>query len=230
MTMKSSMAICLMLTSLIATSCSDKNSPNEGSSTETPTSSASFPYPPLEFRWDIAVPLDAQAEAAAKAALETAALEDRMRAHEDAALIPQINSRVTYDRRWTSDGIRQLPETGGSLTRAVDVNKTSDNQWTVTYCVYNTPGAYAAGDNGQLRLSNPNWKYTPYADVVALTSERSGTGETSPTPRLLVTAAPARPELQTYPGVPNDLPRQTCEPFMPNPFIQQPPAPLPAGK
>ncbi len=232
MTPKLSVAILLALTSVAFAACSDEDGSNMASSTPPPTrptTTSHFPYPPLEFRWDIAVPLGEQERAAATTALEAEVLESRLRSNKEEGVIQQLNSMVTYGHRWASDGIRPLPETGGSLLRAVDVEKKSDSQWIVTYCVYNTPGGYSNGDNGQLRLSDPNWVYSPYADVVDLTTDRSGINETSTTPRLLVSGS-ARPELQTYPGRPNDLPRQTCEPFMPSPFIQQPPAPLPSGK
>ncbi|MVU82279.1 hypothetical protein GPX89_34210 [Nocardia sp. ET3-3] len=167
--------------------------------------------------------------AAADLALETKVLKSKMQVHPDDSLIPQINARVSHDQRWSSDGIRPRPETGEVIYRTVAVNDQPDNRWLVTYCMYNSPGAYSTTGNGELSLSDPNLRYTPYRSIVALTGEPSATGEKSPTPRLLVVGN-ADADFVQRPGQSDDLARQTCEPFMPSPFIQQPPAPLPTGK
>ncbi|GAB0102541.1 hypothetical protein JMUB6875_15090 [Nocardia sp. JMUB6875] len=181
------------------------------------------------FRHDNAVPLTGKESAAADLALETKVLKSEMQVHPDDSLISQIDSRVSHDQRWTSDGIRPRQETGQVIYRTVAVSDQPDNRWVVTYCMYNTPGAYSAASDGDLELSDPNLHYVPYRSIVALTDEPSATGEKSQTPRLLVVGN-ADADFVQHPDQSDDLARQTCEPFMPNPFIQQPPAPLPAGK
>ncbi|MGX1811850.1 hypothetical protein ACWIGI_39535 [Nocardia sp. NPDC055321] len=220
-------ATCIVTSASVAGCSSGTENDNGAPAPTTAATDASFPYPGLQFRWDIAVPLDENASAAATFALETEALESRMRVGDYNSLLPQMNARVSWDNRPFPDGLRVLPETGGSLTRAVAVDGVGDGRWVVTYCVYNTPGAYTKDDAGSLKLSLPDWLYSAYRSNVALTEEKSGSGETSATPRLLVVS-------KTRDGFPSPLTRlddrETCQPFMPEPFIQQPPAPILAGK
>ncbi|MGX1811851.1 hypothetical protein ACWIGI_39540 [Nocardia sp. NPDC055321] len=144
------------------------------------------------------------------------------------ALLNEMNARVSYDNRPLPPySMPPLPETGGTLTRAVAVDKVADDRWVVTYCNYNTPGAYTEGDDGSLTLSNPDLRYSTYQSNVALTKEKSGSGETSDTPRLLVVDA-ARADFPRSRTEPDD--DATCRPFMPEPFIQQPPAAVPTSK
>ncbi|MGX1811852.1 hypothetical protein ACWIGI_39545 [Nocardia sp. NPDC055321] len=185
---------------------------------------ASFPYPGLQFRWDIAVPLDEAETAAARFVLETEVLESRMLIGEYDSLLPQVLPRVSYDNRPFPPSSPPLPETGGTLTRAVAVDDLGGNHWVVTYCDYDTPGAYSRGADGALELSTPERRYSARQSNVALTQEKSGTGETADTPRLLVVSANHNGSPRPRPQ-PND--DETCLPFMPEPFVQQPPSPVP---
>ncbi|UGT40912.1 hypothetical protein LTV02_33890 [Nocardia yamanashiensis] len=214
-------AACVTVISSMLTSCSSET--EESSKTPAPSTSSAFPYPPLQFRWDIAVPLNEQATAAAQFALETATLESRMQIGEYDALLAQVNERVAYDNRPIPPSTPPLPETGGTLTRAVAVDEYAKDRWIVTYCDYDTPGAYTRSTDGSLRLSNPDWRYTAFQSNVALTTEKSGAGKAATTPRLLVVGQ-ARDD---FPKSREPLNADAiCQPLMPEPFVRQPPAPV----
>lgn len=219
-------ATALLATALATASCS-ANSPQSASATSTAASSTaaspSFPYPPIQLTWEIASPMNEQDAEVARFALEVEALERTwFAAHEDESLLPEINVRVGHANKPLSLDHRALPETGGKLFRAVGVGYESDSQWTVTICEYDTPGIYKTGNDGELTLSSPNNSYRAVHSTVASTTEKSGSGERSATPRLLV--------MDNSDVDYNETARRTCEQFRPDPYIQQPPQPIPPGK
>jgi hypothetical protein len=159
----------------------------------------------------------------ARFALEVESLERTwIASHEDESLLPGINARVGHTNKPLPLDHRTLPETGGRLFRAVGVGKESDSQWTVTICEYDTPGVYKMGNDGELILSSPNESYRVVRSTVASTTEKSGSGDNSATPRLLV--------MNNSDVDYNETARRTCEPFRPDPYIQQPPQPISPGK
>ncbi|GAD83970.1 hypothetical protein NCAST_20_05400 [Nocardia asteroides NBRC 15531] len=99
----------------------------------------------------------------------------------------------------------------------------------MTICRYDTPGVYSSGKDGQLALLDEPHEYHAVRSTVELTTEKSADGETTAVPRLLVVRTSGE-EFAQRPGQPNDLERRTCEPFRPEPYVQEPPQPLPAGK
>ncbi|MEV6214590.1 hypothetical protein [Nocardia sp. NPDC051833] len=159
----------------------------------------------------------------ARIALEVETLERTwIAAHQDESLLPEINFRVGYANKPLGLDHRALPETGGKLFRAVGVSNISESRWTVTICEFDTPGVYKMGTDGNLTLSSPNESYRVVHSIVASTTEKSGSGENSATPRLLV--------VDNSDVDYNETARRTCEPFVPDPYIKQPPQPVLPGK
>ncbi len=217
----------------MVTACSTGSPPaaTVTSTVETSQSqAAAFPYPSPQFRSNIAVPAnEAEADAAAVALSVRLAITNYI-VSEDESYLSEIYDKVTKEGRpyiGIPGGL--VPETGGATYRAVDIAQQDDTQWVVTICRFNTPGVYEMGDDGELRLSNPTESYSPIRYTVAMTTEASASGQKASTPRPLVVDQSTE-EFAELPGQQNDLARQTCEPFRPDPYIQEPPERLPAEK
>jgi len=216
-----SLTIAILVTvAIAASSCTDDNTnvtPSNTSTSASVSTDRDFPYPPIQFDWDTSAPLSAEKQAAAKAAIETEILIRKWIRRQDPVTPPDILAAVSYENRnhWLS--ITPIPETGGKLYRAVGVNEISPARWEVVSCRYDTPGAYSIGANGQLELSTPAETFIAFRSTVALTTEPDGAGKTSDSPRLLV--------VDNDPIMGEDA-RRSCEPFRPDPYIQQPPQPI----
>lgn len=216
-----------------AASCSStptSDSPRPSSASGTSVPPHQFPYPKAKFSTDIAIPVIEQDAAAAQIALDVQVLKITHIGNKDNSALPEINRLVgPFGAALPYDGGPRLSETGGALYRAVDISKQNDSRWEVTTCRYDTPGVYVLGDNGQLSLLDGPHEYHALRSTVELTTERSAAGETATAPRLLVVRSSGE-DFYHHPGRSNDLERQTCEPFRPDPYIQQPPQPLSPGK
>lgn len=179
----------------------------------TPTSTKSTPqYPPASYNEEIAESLDGPSYTAARFAIETDILENRIR--RDTSLIPQLNERLTYAHRESPySAYNPPPITGGELFKAIRSEQQSSNTWLVTFCVYDTPGEYRT-DQPQLELADPKKLYYGYHATITSTTDEDGNGARATTPRLLKSSE--------SPGPDSD-----CEPLQPDPFVRQPPEPLP---
>lgn len=221
----SSLTVATLLTVAIsASSCTDDSvnrSPSTASTSTSISTASAFPYPPIQFSWDAIPPLSAEQQTAAEAAVETEISIRNWIRNQNPVTPPEILAAVSYENRNNWLSIVPIPETGGKLYRAVGVNEITPDRWEVVVCRYDTPGAYSMGADGQLKLSTPEEKFIAFTSTVALTTEPDGAGKTSDSPRLLI--------VDNNPIMGEDA-RRTCEPFRPDPYIQQPPQPISPGK
>lgn len=220
-----SLAIATFVTVAIATSsCADTNPSAVGTESSTPTSPTarpSFPFPPILYNWDMATPLSEQQRAAAEIAIRTRISINEWLIEQNPTTPPEILAAVSFENRHQWISIVPLPETGGVLDRAVEVTEVSPTRWIVTACRYDTPGVYSMGTDNQLSLSSPGENYVALISTVESTKGPDGSGKRSDSPRLLVVDSE-----QIF----DENARQTCTPFRPEPYVQEPPQPLPAGK
>ncbi len=208
----------------VVTTPSCATEPATDSTQAAPTSSMTsspFPFPPLETIWDSAVPLSPQQQAAVEVVFQEMDLVHEWRPKFDPTIPPEILAIVGPENKPVYLPVKTLAETGGEMVRVVDVRALSSSQWEFDMCRYDSPGAYSMGPNGQLQLSTPHIVYPAATHTVSWTTEPNGAGERSDNPRFLV--------VDVEPII-NDMARQTCEPFRPDPYIQQPPQPLSSGK
>ncbi len=210
------------LLAVVATSCGAAPATDTaGRSSAAPVTTSPFPYPPIEYSWDAAVPLTAQQKAAGEVAFKKIALTRKWRRTPNPTLPPELLAIVSPENQPAYTATLAMAETGSSLHRIVAVREMSPTRWEFDFCEFDTPGRYSMGDNGQLQLSTPDIVSSAETHIVSLTTEPNGAGERSETPRFLVVGLR---------GIINEMVRQTCEPFLPDPAIQQPPEPLPAEK
>lgn len=216
-------ASALLAATFSISACMDTGPTGSGaeSSTPAPATSSAFPFPPITSSWDAAVALSEQQQAAAELAIRTRIMISDWTAKQDPRTPAEILAAVSSENKPPWVAVVPLSETGGRLFRAVAVHEISTVRWEVAICRYDTPGVYSMGADGRLTLSTPKESYSAVTSTVALTTEANGAGEMSVSPRLLV--------VDSEPII-NDDARRTCEPFRPDPFVQQPPQPISPGK
>ncbi|MCP9621446.1 hypothetical protein FOH10_28905 [Nocardia otitidiscaviarum] len=233
LTTRISLALPVLITAMVTSSCSTEPPPDATGTTSVATSTTQaeiFPYPPLQFRSNIAVPVNEAEADAATTALKVEVAINNYIVSEDESYLSDIYDNVSEEGRpYIGIPGNLIPETGGETYRAVSIEQKSGAQWVITVCDYNTPGVYEMGDDGELTLSTPTDSYSPIRYTVAMTTEASASGQKASTPRPLVVDQSTE-EFAELPGQQNDLARQTCEPFRPDPYIQEPPERLPAEK
>ncbi|TDP42808.1 hypothetical protein DFR75_1011926 [Nocardia ignorata] len=214
----------VLITAAVMLSSSCVTTPARELSDDTTTSSVTsspFPFPPVKTEWNAAVPLTSQQQAAADAALRMTILVGDWRPISDPTIPLEILRLVSPDQKPVFMPIGTVAETGGETYRVVAVREISPSRWDFDVCRYDTPGVYSMSTTGQLQLSTPHIVYAADSLTVSLTTEPNGAGETSDSPRFLV--------VDSQPII-NDMARQTCEPYRPEPYIQQPPEPVSSGK
>lgn len=215
----------VVLTATVVTSaCASEPNPTTPTSpppSVSPATSSAFPFPRIQSHSDLAVPLDMQRQEAAEFALTEVDLVDDWLRTRERVIPPEILARVGLGNKPAWIAASPLPETGGVLNRVVSVREVSPSRWDVDICRYDTPGVYSMGADGQLKLTSPGEHYSAVTSIVALTTEPNGAGERSDTPRLLIIDAEP---------ITNDMAQETCAPFRPDPYIQQPPQPISPGK
>ncbi|SFL88320.1 hypothetical protein FEK33_06300 [Nocardia asteroides NBRC 15531] len=215
-------ATLIPVTAFFASSCATSPATDPArNATAAPVTSSPFPFPPVKTGWDAAVPLTTQQQQAAETAVRKNILVSDWNPLADSKIPPEILAIVGPENKPAYVPIERLAETGGDTYRVVAVREISSSRWDFDVCRYDTPGVYRMGTNGQLQLSTPHIPYAADTHTVALTTDPNGAGEKSDTPRFLV--------VDSQPII-NDMARQTCEQFRPDPYLQQPPQPLPAGK
>ncbi|GGK65621.1 hypothetical protein GCM10011591_42250 [Nocardia camponoti] len=191
------------------------------STTSTTVTTKNFPYPGVRTVQDVVPSIAGTGVPAAEIAIKWELLHsDWMISHQEE--VPhELLSIVTANNKpeWMPSNV--MEGTGGELIRAVNVREIDRISWEVSVCNYDTPGVYYPGEAGQLKLGFPTWAQYASTATVVLTSGPDGTGATSSGPRLLISRT-------TLPL--NDEAHAICDPFRPDPFIQQPPEPLPAHK
>ncbi|MGY0501849.1 hypothetical protein ACWZHB_25470 [Nocardia sp. FBN12] len=175
----------------------------------------------MQYTWDAAAPLSVQQQAAADTAIKKIDLVSKWIPISDPTIPSEILAIVSPGNKPAFLPGKALAETGGKLYRVVAVKEISLTQWDFDVCVYDTPGVYSMGSDGQLKLSTPHIVYSAGTHTVSMTTEPNGAGEISDAPRFLVVDSRQ---------IGNDMARKTCEPFLPDPYIQQPPQPLSSGK
>ena len=112
--------------------------------------------------------------------------------------------------------------TGGALHRAVGVAELPDDIVEVTICTYDTPGLYAQPTSGKLVEPDPGRPFGIQRPLVQWTDRPAADGTIPVGPRWLWVG-----ETMTYNMTPEQI-AAVCEPFKPEPFIQQMPDPTTA--
>ncbi len=203
-------------------SCAPESATDSTQASPAPSvTSSPFPFPPRQSSWNAAVPLAPQQQAAAEVVFEEMNLVSKWRRTLDRAIPPEILGIVSPENKPAYLPVKALAETGGDTYRVVDVRALSSSRWEFDICRYDSPGVYSMGDSGQLQLSTPHIIYSAATRTVSWTTEPNGAGERSDIPRFLVV---------DIESITDDMARRTCEPFRPDPYIQQPPQPLSSGK
>ncbi|WP_329414663.1 hypothetical protein OG563_18185 [Nocardia vinacea] len=213
----------VLLTAVVVLACGN---PASNDSVTTPTTTAlPFPYPPLKFYTEIAVPLEDLLHSAAEFALTMEVDDLRL-------LDPRVadSIRPTFLSKAAPEAYEyfepfQSPDfvndTGGHTLRVVGAQDQVDRVVEVSICIYNSPGQYTLYKDGHiggpmdtahpygLRRTRVHWTDRPAAD-----------GSVAAGPRWL----------WVNNGVDLKMTRETeasvCEPFKPDPFVQKMPDPI----
>lgn len=194
--------------------------------TATPTTTVAFPYPPVQYYTDVAVPLEEPLLSAANFALEMLVADERVYDPRDADRIrPDFLSRTTPDGYTHGNSNPFQPKdfvdnTGGETLRAVGAQALADGVVEVSICIYNSPGVYTLQKGGDIRgpgLAQP--AYGLRRTQVQWTSRPAADGSVSAAPRWLWANNGLRP------GTDQWTMASVCDPFKPDPFIQKMPDP-----
>lgn len=196
-----------------------------GGSTETSTSTPPpFPYPPFEIRTDVAVPLEPPLDDAARFALQMSVDERLSNDPDEEALYQRYRSKIASQ----ADGPRirvqdtYAGQTGAALHRAVAARVLPDGDVEVSICLYDTPGLYAMKEDGTLVRPTPV-EESLWRPRVKWTAQPAADGSTPSGPRWLLMDSGVLTDLTP------DQVAAVCDPFKPEPFIQEPPRPTSAA-
>lgn len=209
------------------TSCTTHHD-DHPSQAKTPITPPETLYPPVSSRWDFAIELSGDESEAAKLAAEADVLYDdfTMSNNFNPDAMGSFNRIVAADRGLSKgfwDGSKtERPGTGGSLYRVVQVNPGTEGGWDITICNYDSPGIYDVVDNKPVHDPQSSRVGISSVSNVRQTTEPSAENKKAPAqnPRLLVHSIFPPPKGTDAPG-------GLCDKFMPDPFIQTPPPPLP---
>lgn len=207
-----------ILVGLLAVACRT----NSGTPpTSTMSTALAFPYAPFEIRTDVAVPLDQPLLDAARFALDMSVDARVKNDPAQTAVYNRYRTRIapeadTPDLRAPDTFVG---ETGGALHRAVAADELPSGEIEVSICLYDTPGLYAMEQDGTLvpaRSADELWR-----PRVLWTNRPAADGSTPTEPRWLLTDDGTGTEQEATAAV--------CDPFKPEPFIQEPPRPTSAS-
>lgn len=194
----------------------------------TPTAAPpAFPYPPFEIQTDVAVPLQAPLDGAALFALEMSDLALRSNDPDDEELRRLYRSRIAPEE---DSGPTTLPDpyigsTGGAVHRAIAAQQLPDGLTDVTVCLYDTPGLYVMEPDGELIKAPSTGPLALWRPRVQWTDRPAADGSTPAQPRWLLV------DLGVLLNKTKEQIAEVCDPFKPQPFVQEAPAPTtpPAG-
>ncbi|WP_435591960.1 hypothetical protein [Nocardia sp. bgisy118] len=216
----------VFLTVLTLTACGDPGAGNQVGSTT--TTAAPFPYPPVQFLTDIAIPIDGQLRTAIEFALETTVMDWKLldeRYREK--LLQTFRSRIASDALLPSEWTNPpdfVDDTGGETLRAIGAKELGDDVIEVTICSYNVPGIYILKNDGRIESPDPTVGLYGLAHPrVQWTSRPAADGSAPSGPRWLW----VDDGIDLSPNKPRNLAQQVCEPFKPEPFEQKMPDPTP---
>jgi hypothetical protein len=188
---------------------------------ETTSQAPTFPYPRLEIRRDIAVPLDPRTLEAATVALDSSVDRQLSDAFPDDG---EIRGRFLRSVSPEAEGLQlKLPDnhvgvTGGSIQRVVGASEAAPGTVSVSVCSYETPGIHALTNSGEWVAPDPRFPFYLERVQVQWTKELAADGSAPDEPRWLVVDA------GDLDGSSEDAQKQ-CGPFTPDPFVQQKPNP-----
>ncbi|MBX8688550.1 hypothetical protein GO011_14040 [Mycobacterium sp. 20091114027_K0903767] len=206
-----------VLLALLAGACQPGNSGSAEPATSTPVA---FPYPPLEIRTDVAVPLQPPLADAARFALQVTVDGQLSNDPDEEELYQRYRSQIAPEI--DNPGIRipdvYVGQTGGALQRAAAARELPAGAVEVSICLYDTPGLYAMKKDGEL-VKPPGGSDGLWRPQVKWTAQKAAAGPTPAEPRWLLMNS----------GVLLDITEEevsaVCDPFRPDPFIQRPPGP-----
>lgn len=186
-----------------------------------------FPYPPFEIQTDVAVPLQASLDSAARFALEVSVLALESNDPDEEELRRQYRSRIAPEE---DSGPTTLPDpyigsTGGAVHRAIAAHQLPDGLTDVTVCLYDTPGLYVMTADGELIKAPSTGPLALWRPRVQWTDRPAADGSTPTQPRWLLV------DLGVLLDKTKEQIAEVCDPFTPRPFVQDAPHPTspPAG-
>lgn len=187
-----------------------------------PSATHAFPYPPVQYYTEVAVPLAEPVRSAAKFALDMKVADYGMldprenetyRAEFRSKIAPEANK---YVEPFTSPDF--VDDTGGLTLRAVDARELSDGIIEVSVCSYRSPGVFVLHKDGHISgpIDDP---YTLTRPRVQWTDRRAADGSVPVGPRWLWVDSGIDLTMT------NETEASVCEQFKPNPFTQKMPDP-----
>lgn len=210
-------AVVLLAAAAVAACCN----PASNDPTAAPTTTnLSFPYPPVQYYTEIAVPLEAPLHSAAEFALAMEVDDMRLLDPRDAEGVrPTFRSKAAPEGDQHGEPSQSpdfVNDTGGLTLRVVGAQEQVDQMVEVSICIYDSPGQYTLYKDGHIGgpMDTP-YPYSLRRTRVQWTNRAAADGTVAAGPRWLWVNNGVDLKMT------NEVRSSVCEPFKPDPFVQK---------